>query len=219
MAFVRAGDPAAFERLPGAPGEFRQRFDMGSRDLAGGVMREKKPVAAPSDVSSNLPVAIDRNFNAGSVAIGRNVVHRHLASLVQDSLDRTHGGLQAMRTGADLAKVGERHGHSDGPVPAHAEQTDVVEENDARRIPWLERLAEKRPHDGIISPGLVNYSGPEMIVLLAKNRGAVGNGSGAKVWSARNNQTRGLAAGVRIDYMNPLKRGCHRIILRNDAAA
>jgi len=58
-----------------------------------------------------------------------------------------------------------------------------------------------------------------MIVLLPEHTGAFRNGPAAKVWPARNHHARWLAASVRIDYMNALKRGCHRIILRNDAAA
>src|SRR5271166_5431308 len=95
------------------------------------LFHQVKPVAAPGDIPVDLPVTwhVDWHGNAGAKA--RHVFNGDFARWMQRGGDDSDGGFNAMDTGADSAEMRERGNEADGSVTAHADVSDVIEEDDA----------------------------------------------------------------------------------------
>ena len=68
---------------------------------------------------------------------------------MQRGRDDANRGFYAMDAGADFAEMRERGDEPDGAVAAHAEISDVVEEDDARGAASVDWFAEEGADDDI----------------------------------------------------------------------
>jgi hypothetical protein len=98
--------------------------------------------------------------------------------------------------------VFERFDQADRPVAAHPEITDVVEKNDTPRGIIVVRLTQQCAHNRVVPAGFADDRAAKMIVLAPKRLQFLGHRSAAKIGKALYNNTRGLAAGVRIYRAN-----------------
>ena len=115
---------------------------------------------------------------------------------------RSAVGVDAAHARADAAQVGQRHHQPDGAVAAHAEEADVVEEDHAGLARGVVRLAEQRAHDGVVAARLVDDGRADVVEVVAEAVEALLDRAAAEIGAARDDDARGLAAGVGIDYVD-----------------
>src|SRR5690348_4201508 len=87
-------------------------------------------------------------------------------------------------------------------MAAHSEIADIVEEDDTRCATWVGWFAEQRADDGIRAARLVHYRGTESVEFFAKNSETLGEGSGAEIGPALDDNASGLASGVGVNCAN-----------------
>ena len=140
--------------------------EIGPVDGVGVMLDQKEPVAAPGNVARHLAVSGYFYFDCGGPSVAGYVLDGHRAVFVQRGSHDAYRGLDAMVSGLDPAQVGERHHDTDGSVPAHAQASAVVEENDAgdavRVAGFTEqcayhrvgaaRLGDQSPAEGFVVP-------------------------------------------------------------------
>src|SRR5579872_2460222 len=94
------------------------------------------------------------------------------------------------------AHISERHGKADGPMAAHADISDIVEEDHASGARGVARLAQQRPDDRVMSVRLVDGEAAEMIELGGEAGKPLGKRAVAKRRAAVNDHACRLAFGV-----------------------
>ena len=109
-----------------------------------------------------------------------------------------------MRPELDRAEVSERDGDADRAVAAHAEIADVVEEDDPDDAGRVGRFAEHRADHHVRAAGLVHHGRAEAVVPVAKDRQPLGHRPPAQVGRTREDDPRGLAAGVGVDHADAM---------------
>ena len=92
---------------------------------------------------------------------------------------------------------------SDGSVAAHVEEADVVKEDHAGLARRVVRFAEQRADNGVVAARLVDDGGADVIEVGAKAVEAFLDWAAAEIGAAGDDDARGLAAGVGIDYVDP----------------
>jgi len=81
-------------------------------------------------------------------------------------------------------------------MAAHAQVTDVVEEDSAGGAGGIDRVAEERTHDDIGAARFVHDGRPEVVVETLKAFQSFGKGTAAEVGTAREDESRRLPSGV-----------------------
>jgi hypothetical protein len=112
------------------------------------------------------------------------------------------GGFDGDSARLKLAKVRESGDEADGAVATHADEADVVEEDDAELVGGVGWFAEKCADDGVVAARFVDDGGAEAVVGLAEDSEAVAHGAAAEIGGAGNDEPGGFTAGVRINYLN-----------------
>ncbi len=84
-------------------------------------------------------------------------------------------------------------------MAAHADVSDIVEEDDAGRAGAVARLAQQRPNDRVVSVRLVDGEAAEMIELAGEAGKPLGERAVAKRRAAIDDHARRLALGMGID--------------------
>jgi len=100
---------------------------------------------------------------------------------------------------SDPFGMGKRSDHADGAVTAHAEVSDVIEEDDSGGAALVEGFAEERSDDHVRSARFIHYSGPEIVVVAAKALAALGERAAAEVRASAEYEASGLSGSVRVD--------------------
>lgn len=126
---------------------------------------------------------------------------------MQRRFHRADRRFDAMDTGLDVPKVGQRRHQADGPVAAHAEVTGVVEKDHSGTGARVLRFAEQSPHQHVAATGFEHGSGAPGIESLGENASAFSHAALAKVRKTVDHQAGRFAAGVRIDNADAL-HGC-----------
>ncbi len=101
-------------------------------EIARRVRSQKKPVAAPGDVSAHGAETGHLDLNRFGEAIALDIFDRRRAVVDQFYADHADRRLEAMASGLEPAHMRERHGETDRAVAAHADIADIVEVDDAR---------------------------------------------------------------------------------------
>jgi hypothetical protein len=195
------------DRLANAPTEFSELFSIGERQVVSVLFGEEKPVATPRDITPNGTHAGNLSNKGFFRAPTRNVDDGDFAIFMKGRRDDANRCLDAMLARTNAAHVSESRDQPNGSVTAHAQITDVVEENDAGDtggIGWF----EKRCADNNIGATRFVYdSGAEGVVLIAENVKSIGHRPTAKVGSAADDNARRFPAGMRVYDGNALHGG------------
>jgi hypothetical protein len=141
---------------------------------------QEKPVATIGDVSGEAA-----GLDGFGFAVGGDVADADAAVGVKGGGDDADGGFDAVVSGGDAAEVAEGDDEADHAVAAHAEEADVVEENDAGGAGGVFGFHEKSADDDFVAAG------------FAEDGAAVGF-EGVR-GDAIKDDAGGLAAGVGVD--------------------
>src|SRR5712691_4418512 len=114
-----------------------------------------------------------------------------------------------MRAAADAAEMGERHGHADGPVAAHAQDADVIEEDHAGHAARIDWLTEQGTDKDIRAARFVDHGGAKGIVSLAEKLALMGQRPLPEIRAPGGDDARRLATGVGVDDPNSLELTGH----------
>ena len=105
-----------------------------------------------------------------------------------------------MRADADPAQVRERDDEADRSVTAHADGSDIVEEDHSGRAARIGGLAQQRSDQDIGSSRLVDDTRSKVIVVRAEALEAFRDAAAAEVRAPFDHHARGLAGGMRVDH-------------------
>lgn len=94
-------------------------------------------------------------------------------------------------------------------MPAHAQVSDIIEEDHARRASGIDWFTEQSADHYIRSAGLGYNGGAEAIVLAAKSFETISQRPSPEIWSAVDHESCRLTACVRVDDPNPSVCNCH----------
>ena len=81
----------------------------------------------------------------------------------------------------------------------------IVEKNDARDVGGIDRFAQKRPNQHIGAARFVDDGAANAVEFRAKNFTPIGHRAMSEVRAAGDDDSRRLAAGVRIDDLDALQ--------------
>jgi hypothetical protein len=101
-----------------------------------------------------------------------------------------------METGLDSAQIGKRGYDTDGSMPAHAQASAVVEENDACDAGIKGRFAEQCAHHCFGRTGFGDESAAEGFVIALEQKATLLQVTVSKVWAAFDDGSCRFAAGV-----------------------
>ena len=97
---------------------------------------------------------------------------------------------------SDAAHICERSYESDSSMPAHAEVSDVVEEDHCGPASAVERLTQQSANQHIRASWFIHDGGTKTVIVATESLHAFRQGSVSQIRSAQNHDTRGLAACV-----------------------
>ena len=199
---VQAGDALRCESLPDGPGVLRQLGSVFTRQHFCVLFHQVKPVAAPGDISVNLPVArhVDGDRNAGAKT--GNVFDRDFAGWMQRGGDDSDGGFNAMDARADSAEMREGDDEPDGSMAAHADIADVVEEDHTGGAGGIDGIAEERADDYVRTARLIDDRCAEIIMQTLEAISAIGERPTAEIGSTIDDEAGRLSGGVRVEDGN-----------------
>ncbi len=188
--------PAAGERLPDSPSEMDELVEVRFRNRVGMIFDQKKPVAAPGHVTGHRTESGDFDIDGGSPAVAGYVFKGHSAVFVQCDSHDAYRRLDAVNTGLDPAKICERGYDADGSVPAHAQASAVVEENDAGHAVRAGGLAKQRAHHRFGGAWFGNQSPAESFMIFLKQQATLLQVAVSKVRATFDDRSGRLATGV-----------------------
>src|SRR5437870_221819 len=102
----------------------------------------------------------------------------------------------------DAPEVRERHDEADRTMTTHAEVTDVVEVDHARRAGGICRIDEQSPDQHVRTARLVDDGRAKTIVLGSHALQSNGQWAASQVRSTADHDPSGLAAGVGVDHLD-----------------
>ena len=196
---LRSGDVGRSERRPDGLALAGQLRNVGQRQRARRIVAEEKPVAAPGDVAGYAPQAFHLDRHIAQVAIARDIFDRHLVSAAQLGGDGTDRRFEPVATRRDAAHVRKRDGDADGGVAAHAEEADIVEEDEPRSAIFVRRPAEQGAHQPLMAPGFVHDEAAQVIEIACQAGPQFGHRARSQIGPALDDESRGLALGMGID--------------------
>ena len=178
LAAVRAGDAlraSSAWRIRQVTSVSRSTF--ASVERLAVVVDEEEPVAAPGDVADDRAEARRRRPRRPSPAGSSATlsIATRLRPVERRRRRRRPASRAGASPGADPAQVGQRDGHADRAVAAHAEVADVVEEDHAGRARRVGRLAEQRADHHVRAARLVDHGRAERVVPVAEDRQPLGH--------------------------------------------
>src|SRR5579884_3426005 len=131
LAAIAARDTVAVQGLPDPPGDFGEAVDILKGDALPVIVDQEKPVAAPGDIASDPAVAIHFHHHLPGGPKAGNILHRHLARIVECGFHNAYGRLNPVLAGLDSTQVSQSRHQPDRAVAAHSQISDIVEEDDA----------------------------------------------------------------------------------------
>src|SRR5690348_5421847 len=108
------------------------------------IVDEKKPVAAPRYITRDWSDPGHEHCDAGTMTITPHVRNLDLTVFVKVGHDGSDGRLDAMSAWFDAAEVSQRGDDTDRAVAAHAEVSDIVEEQHAGHATVVDWCAQQR---------------------------------------------------------------------------
>src|ERR1700722_12402889 len=130
---VLAAHALSLKRIANRGGRHRQRSHVREYKIARRKRSEEEPIAAPRDISAHGAKARNLDLNRFGETVALNILDRRRAIVDQFHADHADRGLEAMASGLEPAHMRKRHGKADRAVAAHADISDIVEEDDAGR--------------------------------------------------------------------------------------
>ena len=109
----------------------RQPTHIREHEIARRDRSEEEPVAAPGDVSAHGSETSDFDRDRLGKTIALDILDRRRAAVDELHADRSDRRLEAMAPRLEPAHIAQGHGKADRAVAAHAEISDIVEEDDA----------------------------------------------------------------------------------------
>jgi hypothetical protein len=191
-----AANAGGGECLPNLPGEMDKLVKVGSLYGEGMISDQKKPVAAPGNVTDHSTESGDFDVDGSGPAVARYVLEGHSGVFVQCDPHDAYRCLYAVSTGLDPAKICECGYYTDGSVPAHAQASAVVEENDARNAVRKGRLAEQCANYSFRGTWFGDQSAAEGFVILLKQKATLLQVAASKVRATIDDGSGRLTAGV-----------------------
>ena len=110
--------------------------------------------------------------------------------------------LDAMSAGADAIQMRKRGDHTDGPMTAHPEVRDVVEEDHAGYARLINRRAQQRSDNSIRATRFVHHSATKVVVFFSEAFDTIRKCVVTEIGTSADNHTCGLTASVRVDYFD-----------------
>ena len=96
--------------------------------------------------------------------------------------------------------MGQRHRQTDGTVSAHAQHRPCIKVDHARHATRIDRLHQQRAYHGRLTARLQHQGAAEVLMLLCQPLGTLGQGAGAKLGPALDNDACRFAAGMAVDH-------------------
>ncbi len=199
LSALRALNAVGGKRLANLPREMDELVKVGSCNRVGVVLDQKKPIATPGDVAGHRAIPGNFDVDCSSPAVAGYVFKRYRAVFVQGGSHDADWRLDAVVPGPDPAQVCERGYDTDGSMPAHAQASAIVEENDARNAVSVGGFAKQCAHHRFGSTRFGDESPAEGFVILLKQKATLLQVDAAEVRTAFDDGSRRLAAGMRID--------------------
>ena len=193
---LRTTNAGGCECLANLPGEMDELIKVRFRNRVRMLFDQKKPIATPGNVAGHCTESRDFDLDGSGPAVAGYVFEGHGAVFVQYDSHDANGCLYAVSPGLNPAKICERGYDADGSVPAHAQASAVVEENDARNAVPPGRLAEQCAHHRFGSTRLGDQSPAEGFVILLKQEATLRQVAASKVRATFDDGSGRLAAGV-----------------------
>lgn len=201
---VFAGHIVGAESCPNIDRIFGELFEISEVDRQPVVADEKEPIAAPGDIAYDAAAAGHVDLDRLCKAIARNVSYRDRSVIVKRGLDRADRCFDLVFTGRDAAHILQSLDEADRTVPAHSEVSDIIEIDDAGSRGLIYRFAQKRPNDGIVTSWFANDGRTKPVIFTAKYLEPLTHQAVAEIRKAADDNSRRLAARVRIDRFDPL---------------
>src|SRR5437899_2794665 len=197
---VGAGNAIRIQGLAYGPGEGSQRFDITEPYFPARSFNKKKPVSSPGNIATHL--AESRHFDGylGSAAVARDIVDGYFAVGVEDRADSSNRSFHPVFPGRNAPHVRKSSDEPNRPVTAHPEISDVVKKNYPRRTCRIDRFTKQRAHHDIGTSWFVHYRGTKGVVFAAKTFQSGRQRPLSQVRATADNQSRRLAAGMRINH-------------------
>jgi hypothetical protein len=199
LCAFRTANASSSECLPDLPGEMDELVKVRFHNRVGMMFDQKKPVAAPGNVAGHRTESGYFDVNGSGPAVAGYVFEGHGAVFVQSHSHDANRCFNAMRAGLDPAKICERSYDSDGSMPAHAQASAVVEEDDARNAIRTGGLAEQCAHHRFRGTRFGDKGPAEGFVILLKQKATLLQVAAAEVRATVNDGSGGLTASMRID--------------------
>jgi hypothetical protein len=140
----------------------------------------------------------------------RDVANRNLACVVQFRADYAYGRFDPNPTGPNAVQMSKRREKPDGAMAAHAEISDVIEEDNPCIGGRISRWTQQRSHDCVRTARFVDNSGSNMVKVLAKPNKPLTDAAGSQIGAATEHDPGGFTAGMRVYDLN-----AHSLIIRD----
>lgn len=141
---------------------------------------EEEPVATPGDVASDVACTDGFGFPEG-----RDIADADAVIGMQVGGDDADGGFDAVFASGDAIDMFEGDDEADHAMAAHAQEADVVEEDDTGDAGWVLRFHQQGSDDDFMAPRFANDGAAIGFELVGRN--------------AAQDDAGGFAAGVGVD--------------------
>ena len=182
--------------LSNALSKLHQRIEILEHEILPVIVDEEKPVAAPRNITRHWSKSGHVNSNFCREPVARHVCHFNFATLVEMRDHDADGSLDAMCAGTDAIQVCEGRNEADGPMSAHAEITDAVEEDHSGGARCINRRAQQGSDDSFETARFIHHCVAKVVMLPAKALDAIDERVVAEIRRSTDNHARGLTTGV-----------------------
>src|SRR5208283_5016696 len=181
LAAAGAMDALLAQGPADGPGVTRELLQMVQIQRITVVVGEEEPVAAPGHVAVHVAMTGHVNNGVAQQSVRGHVAESHFAVFVEFRGDNADRRLDAMDAGTDAAHPGQRDHQADGPMAAHAQIADVVEEDDAGGAGGVDGHAQQGADDRVGAARFIDHGRAKQVVLRAEALEAFGEWSDAEV--------------------------------------
>ena len=196
LGALRTANAGGSERLANLPGEMDELVKVGSCNRVWVVFDQKKPVATPGNIAGHRTESGYFDIDGSGPTVARNVFEGHCAVFVQRDAYDAYRCFNTVSAGLDLAKIRKRSYDPDGSVPAHAQASAVVKEDDASNAIRTGRLAEQCSHHRFGGTRFGDKSPAEGFVIHLKPKATLLQVAASKIRATFDDGSGRLAAGV-----------------------
>src|SRR6266851_3487841 len=154
----------AYQRLTDLPGALHQLFVVVQLQFLAVVVHEKEPIAAPGHVACHRTISFDFDSHRFEVPVAGDVADCHFAGFVKGCRYHADRSFNAMLARLNAPQVGECGHDAYGPVPAHPDIADVVEEDHPRQAGLVPRFGQQCPDEDVGASRFADHGGTERVV-------------------------------------------------------